>query len=267
MFLTDYHTHTRLSFDSEADPRAMVQAARQAGLQEICFTDHLDFLDFEGRFQGLERDGIPVYSQEEAAALAEEEGLPLRAGLELGEGWEDPTLAEEIYRRPGLDFVIGSAHNLDSAHGGMDFYYADYGSEEACYDILDAYVGCLEALAAHPSFDILGHVVYPLRYMNDRDGHHVTMERYFPRLEGVFKALITRDKGIELNTNRGAQTEVWRPLLALYRDCGGTLITLGSDAHRPVDVAKGIRAGGELLKEYGFSLAVYRAHCPTLVKL
>ena len=39
----DFHLHTKVSFDSTAEPMDMVRAAEQMGLREICFTDHYDF--------------------------------------------------------------------------------------------------------------------------------------------------------------------------------------------------------------------------------
>ena len=41
--LWDTHMHCRFSGDSEADPVDMIEAARTAGLDGICFTDHLDY--------------------------------------------------------------------------------------------------------------------------------------------------------------------------------------------------------------------------------
>ena len=41
-------------------------------------------------------------------------------------------------------------------------------------------------------------------------------------------------------------------LLKLYRDCGGRLMTIGSDAHAPVNLGKGIRQGYALLRAAGF---------------
>ena len=40
----DYHMHTRISFDSDADPIAMLRAAEAAGLEEICFTEHTTYI-------------------------------------------------------------------------------------------------------------------------------------------------------------------------------------------------------------------------------
>ena len=41
----DYHIHSSVSFDSDCPPAEIVRAAEQAGLKEICFTDHYDFND------------------------------------------------------------------------------------------------------------------------------------------------------------------------------------------------------------------------------
>ncbi len=39
----DFHMHTTVSFDGKGTPEEMVAAALREGLQEICFTDHLDY--------------------------------------------------------------------------------------------------------------------------------------------------------------------------------------------------------------------------------
>ena len=38
----DFHMHSRVSFDSKANPMDMALAAKTMGLREICFTDHID---------------------------------------------------------------------------------------------------------------------------------------------------------------------------------------------------------------------------------
>jgi len=267
LLLADCHTHTRLSFDSEADPAGMAAAARRSGLSVICFTDHIDFLDGDGAFIGLERDGDkPFWLPSELAALSSD-GLTVRTGVELGEPWEDPALAERVASLPELDFVIGSVHNLSSADGGQDFYYLHYEDEAFCHKALEGYFRCMEALSAMDCYDVLAHIIYPLRYMNGRDGNHVTLERYKPRLERIFRTVIAKDKGMEVNTCRGETVEDWRDILSLYRDCGGRIVTLGSDAHRPEDVGKGIPQAAELLRHFGFSPAVYEKRQPCLIRL
>ena len=259
MYLADFHTHTRLSPDSEADALEMAQAARQAGMKELCFTDHVDLLDFNGRPSGFDGWG-PYLKQFHALSVP---GLTLRLGVELGEAWENPELAAYIVSQPELDFVIGSVHNLDSAHGGTDLYFIDYSTEENCYHTLKIYMDCLALQVAQDTFDILGHIIYPLRYMNGKAGQHIRLDPFFSQLEEIMKTLIRKDKGIEVNTCRGRTVEEWREVLALYRDCGGRIVTLGSDAHRPQDMSKGIPQAAMLLKEFGFDLAVYEKRQPT----
>jgi len=266
MYLTDYHLHTLCSPDGHAPLADMAAAALAAGLSEICVTDHCDLLDMEGRPDRSFRWG-PIQEQLALARPQFAGKLPIKMGLELGEAWEDPAWARELVALPELDFVIGSVHNLDAGHGGIDFFFVSYDGPARCYEVLDVYFDCMERLTELPCFDILGHVIYPLRYMVQRDGCRVELERYLPQLERIFRALLAQDKAIEVNTCRGAQVEQWREILALYRDCGGRFVTFGSDAHRPGDVAKGIRDAAALVKGFGLRQAVYHRHQPTLIDL
>ncbi|MDD5938823.1 MAG: histidinol-phosphatase HisJ family protein [Clostridiales bacterium] len=265
MYLTDYHLHTLCSPDGSAPLADMAAAAMSAGMDEICVTDHCDLLDLDGKPDGAFQWG-PIEEQLRLARPQFQGRLPIRMGLELGEAWADPELARRIIRHPELDFVIGSAHNLSAEAGGKDFYFVQYDSEETCYAALDDYFRSLEILTGLNCYDVLGHIIYPLRYMNLRDGNHVTLERYFPRIEKIFRAVVSQDKAIEVNTCRGQTVEDWRDTLALYRDCGGKLVTLGSDAHQPADVGAGIAQAGSLIREYGLQQAVYERHQPKTVK-
>lgn len=264
--LTDCHMHTLCSPDGCAPLADMAAAALKAGMSAICVTDHCDLLDVHGQPDSSFR-WAPIEEQLSLARPQFAGALPIRMGVELGEAWEDPALSQRITSHPELDFVIGSVHNLSREDGGLDFYYVNYDCEEICHKVLRSYFGCMEALSQLDCFDVVGHVIYPLRYMNIRDGNHVTLDAYLPQLERIFHNLIAHDKGIEVNTCRGQTVEDWRQTLALYRDCGGRIVTLGSDAHEPRDVGKGIAQAAALLKEYDFDLAVFEKRQPHFIKL
>ncbi len=266
MYLTDYHMHTLCSPDGSASLADMADAALAAGMDEICVTDHCDLLDFHGKLDLSFRWG-PIEEQLSLARPRFAGRLPIRMGLELGEPWEAPELSRKLYTHPQLDFVIGSVHNLALTDGGIDFYFVNYTDEEACHQVLRPYFSAMERMTALDCYDVVGHVIYPLRYMNGRDGNHVTLEPYLPQLERIFRTVIAKNKAIELNTCRGETLEDWREILALYRDCGGTFATLGSDAHEPENVGRGIPQAARLLKEYGLSLAIYEKHQPKPVTL
>ena len=267
MFLSDYHSHSLVSFDGEFPMSDMAQAAMDAGLNELCITDHCDFLD---------QDGVPVRTYDWAKALDQfeaaapfhsREGFSLRLGLELGMPYLDPAAAERICAQPMLDFVLGSVHNLSPERGGTDFYYADYSTAAACREALDDYFGSLALLAESNFYDVLAHIIYPLRYMKPADGP-VTLEGYEDRLEALLRTAIGRGKGMEVNTCRGHTIGAWKPILELYKSCGGEIVTVGSDAHTPKWLGDHLEEGYQLLRDLGWKYCtVYRQRKPCPIKL
>lgn len=66
---------------------------------------------------------------------------------------------------PEADFILGSVHNLSPERGGTDLFFLDFSTVQACYDALDDYFASLALLAATDFYDVLAHLIYPLRYM------------------------------------------------------------------------------------------------------
>jgi histidinol-phosphatase (PHP family) len=57
-------------------------------------------------------------------------------------------------------------------------------------------------------------------------------------------------------------------LLKLYKECGGEVITIGSDAHTSADIGAGIAEGQELLRAAGFMyFTVFRERKPSFIRL
>ena len=87
-------------------------------------------------------------------------------------------------------------------------------------------------------------------------------------MRAIFQTAAQTGHAIELNTDRGRTVEDWKPVLELFRACGGELVTLGSDAHRPQDVGKGIAQAQELLRACGWRyFTVYQGRKPQQIKL
>ena len=80
--------------------------------------------------------------------------------------------------------------------------------------------------------------------------------------------MVAHGKGIEVNTYRGKTLSEWKPVLELYRACGGELVTTGSDAHVTSSVGKGIPEAMELLRSCGFRyVTTYERRQPQQHKL
>lgn len=263
MYLCDAHVHTEFSYDSEAGIGDICSSALKNGLDEIVITDHYDknIIDI-GAVPGLdlEEDRICV-----EAAAEEYPALRVSFGIELGEPRENPSDAAVMTAGHAFDFVIGSVHNLP---GMPDFYFFDYSkTDERFIDIFyTRYLDEMIATAELGGFDTLAHLNYPLRYIYDC-GKTVDCSRYRDRQAQLFETLIKNEIALEVNTS-GLTRPVSSLLpgtaeLALYRDLGGKLLTIGSDAHNPERVGENIAYTHGILKDLGFeSYTVFHKRKP-----
>lgn len=269
MYLTDLHTHSILSMDGNVPLAEMAQAAVDAGLNALTVTDHYDMLTEDGK-RNLTYDWAPSLAQFAETVPLFADKLTLHLGIELGESFVSPEHARGILTQAGaaLDQVIGSIHNFRESNGGGEYFFARFDTPEFCHAALDDYFTSMEELVATPDcYDILGHIIYPLRYMH-RDGQEISLTPYRDRIAAILRAVIDTGHAIEVNTCRGNTVEDWRGILTLYKDLGGEIVTTGSDAHFPIDVGKGIRDACSLLQECGFDrIAVYSHRKPEFIKL
>ena len=262
MYLADYHMHSICSMDGNNPLVDLAACAVAAGMQEICLTDHCDMLNIKGE-ENFYYDWTPVYEQLAAARTAYEGRLVIKMGLEFGSGFVSPAHADKILSAEGLDFVIGSVHNLSVARGGEDFYYAQYEEKEHVLALLGDYMESLQQVAESPYYDVIGHVPYLLRYVPKREGFPQDMSPWWEQVRSVLKAAVERGKGFEVNTHCGRAIELWREILLEYRRLGGEVLTFGSDAHHPENVGKGMQEGQALAKACGFrSFCTYEKRQP-----
>jgi histidinol-phosphatase (PHP family) len=266
MRLSDQHIHSAGSPDCDTPLPVMARAAREIGVEHLCFTDHIDIDDcLTG---GLNAECPGSWSRVREGYLAAlpdvPAGVELCLGMELGEANHCPELALKLAAEPELDLVLGSLHNLRNT---PDFYYLRYESEAQCEALNRRYLEELLELSALPCFDVMAHIGYTRRYMR-RAGFEAALdrERFGDLLEALLRNLIEKGKGIEVNCSglrEGAGTFPGLPVLRLYRELGGEIITVGSDAHSPSTAGTGIAQGFELLREAGFRhVALFRRRKP-----
>lgn len=256
MLYCDFHTHTYFSFDGEPDasPEALCRRALEAGISDICITDHCD-IDCES--EGL----YPAYRHEEAfeeMLRAKEKfrgRVNLCLGIELGNPHHVPEAAAKVLAAHPYEFVIGSLHNLKDMPDFCMFRYEMMTPEWIDRLFSKALDEQIE-LCRFPGIYTLGHATYMHRYLT-ASGIKFDFAPYRDRFVALFEELIRRDVALEVNVST-----LWKglgitmptmELFKLYRDVGGRLITVGSDAHSPVNVGKGIRKGYALLRAAGFT--------------
>lgn len=266
--MADFHLHTGFSADSEASMESMVQQGIQTGLSVLCFTEHLDrdYPEEIGMDFSLDMDAY----HKTFCALKDkyDNKIELRFGVELG---LQPHLGDwhrDFVQNYSFDFIIGSTHIVD----GMDPYYPYFyenRTEEAAY--LSYFESTLENLNDFTEMDVYGHIDYVVRYGPNKNTFY-SYDRYREVLDEILLTIIRNNLGIECNTG-GIKYGLGHPnpceeVLSRYRELGGEIITIGSDAHEPRHMAYAFETMPELLKSCGFRYyTVFKDRTPEFIKL
>lgn len=251
MYLTDYHIHSQYSFDGCESIEDICKEALAKGLQEIAITDHYDLFYDERYYHNPNFRSL--FDEIKKAQDSYRGKLHISKGLELGQPQVVNQKELKFLDEFGLDFIIGSIHNLEDEYdiGEYNFMIKDI------IKVYDRYLSKLYSMTEISDFDVCGHITYPFRYFYIQQGYYPDLSQFKSRIVELYKLLIQRGKGIELNVS-GLHQKMNRPmpdseLLKLYRECKGEIITIGSDAHTKEYIGCSIDKGIEILKEAGFS--------------
>ena len=227
---SDYHVHTTYSPDGRQTVIQACERALSLGLDEICFTDHLDMYhpdpvvgaipDFKRLFSDLEK------------AQARFPALTIRKGLEIG---DHPLHRDEIFslvQNLPLDFYLLSLHLVNGIDPYNPLYYQGKTQKEA----YEAYLLCkLESLQHFPDYDAVAHLGYvgkfapypkEIRPLGCHHGPDI--------MDAILQAIIDRNKALEINASGISRMSVPIPgpdIIQRYIDLGGQWFTFSSDAH------------------------------------
>ena len=269
MILSDYHIHTSFSSDSEQNPEDIVKKAISLGFKNICFTDHNDF-DFpleEGNVMFLlnYQEYIKYFQN-----LREKykNSINICIGVEQGLMKSVSSSVNNYDSGRQLDFIIGSSHLVY----GQDPYYPDFWDKCSIDDaILTYYESIIENLKCCDNFDVYGHLDYIIRYIPD-ESYLYDWHRYQDYLHDILKTLIENGKGIEINT-AGLKYGLSEPnpcsgILKMYRELGGEIITIGSDAHSMNYLGYKFDIIPDYLMDAGFDYyTIFRQRKPEFIRL
>ncbi len=266
--LIDLHTHTDNSFDGHHSTMFLCETAYMKGLRGVAFTDHLEMDAFFR--DSFDRTAIQSFFEVAKARSAFNGKLMVCVGAELGQAVYNKPVSEKLLDTMKYDFVIGAIHNLPEM---QDFYYMDFSDESIDYmELLRQYFEWELKLAEWARFDTLAHLTYPLRYIVGKYGKSVDMSKFSEIIDEILVTLIKNEKSLEINTAGLRQpigvTSPDESIVKRYKELGGKLITVGSDAHYAEHLGAGIEQGYELALKCGFdSVAVYQNRTPTMVPI
>ena len=264
MYLYDYHMHSLNSSDGKNSISELCAAAIASGLKEIAVTDHFE--------PTMGNEKYPFYKPgnyflDMLKARLVHGDLKIKYAVELGQPHLYPEYSQKLLEDYPYDYVLASVHRMLN---NVDFGDVAYNPENV-YFYCNRYLNELKLLAQWNKFDCVGHLDLVKRYASNYNTKADLMD-YRERLEDILKILISSGKGIEVNTSglRQAAGECLPGLniITLYRELGGEIITIGSDAHSAEEVGKGIADAIELIKEAGFNyMTVFTGRQPSMVKI
>lgn len=241
----DFHIHTDVSFDSEAKAKDMVDAAERMGLKEICFTDHYDFRNDPAGAHDL----FLLSDYRAAYDVVSSDAVKIRRGVEFGlTEWNMSELTMLAGAYP-FDFVIGSVHSV----GGTDPYFAEYWEGKDVHGAFEeSLLQTLACVCAHDGFDVLGHLTYACKSPNMPKRELLRYRDHADLCDEIMRVLAEKGKGMEINTSGVDSVGAFLPdreFLLRFKELGGEIVTVGSDAHAPSRVGQYTREAVALAKE------------------
>jgi histidinol-phosphatase (PHP family) len=277
--LADYHIHTCYSDDSEYPMEDVVKDAISLGLDEICFTDHVDYgvkRDWDDPRGMLYRRGgsgepehmalanvdYPRYAAEiDALKEKYKDQITLKMGMEFGMQSHTIPQYEKLYSAWPFDFIILSVHQVED----REFWTQDFqrGRTQEEYN-LRYYEEMLALVQRYHNYSVLGHMDLITRY--DKAGIF-PFEIIRPIIKEILKTIIADGKGIEVNTSchRYGLNDLTpsTDILRLYRNLGGKIITIGSDSHRKEQLGTYLTDTISVLKTLGYEdVYTFKQMCP-----
>lgn len=249
----DYHLHSSFSGDSDTPMEDVIRKGTDMGFTIMCITEHLD-MDFpESTGLDFSLDMESYYNKFSTLREKYKPLLDLRFGVELG---LQPHLAarhREFIQEYPFDFIIGSSHIAD----GIDPYYPEFyegRTEDEAYR--SYFESILENLNAFSDVDVYGHIDYVVRYGPNKNRFY-SYKKFSDIIDAILQKIIDKGLGIECNTG-GIKYGLGHPnpcedILTRYRELGGEILTIGSDAHTPKHVGYAFGQLPELLKSCGFT--------------
>jgi len=244
----------------------IINRARNLGLRSIMFTDHVDFDNPDPLFQDI--TDYDNYMKILATLQDANKDLEILMGVEVGyQTHLNQRLTKFLSNYP-FDFVICSMHCCD----GVDFENGDYFKGKSQYEAYDYYFNAVQkSIESYDNYDVYGHLDYIIRY-GGFEKKEIKYSDHREILDEILKLLIKREKGIELNTSGFRYNlGVMHPsidILKQYRELGGEIITIGSDAHKAIDLQADFNDAIRVLKDLGYrAITEFRQRKPKFIDI
>ncbi len=265
--IVDLHIHSDNSFDGNHSAVYMCETAVRKGMRAVAFCDHCEVDIYkQGNFSRSVRQ---AYFEVAKARSVFRGNLVVLNGIELGQPIYDIETSEKIINSQNFDVIIGSIHNI---RGCDDFYYIHNYDEIEPDQLLDEYFTEVLRMTQWGKINVLAHLTYPLRYMYEYKDYTPDLERHAAIIDAILNEAAAHDIALEINTS-GIRQPIDKLLPDLdivrrFKEAGGKLISVGSDAHYAMHIGVGINHAFDCAKAAGFdSITLFNRGIPNEIPI
>jgi len=248
----DSHMHTPLCKHAVGTPAEYVQAARRAGLLGIVVTDHSPMPVWFDPQVRMELEELPFYHATLERVRAEASDFYVGIGLEADFHPGTEYFVQRLLAQYDYDYVIGSVHYIGAWPFDNPRYMAEF-EERDLREVYRAYFKLVAQAARTGLFHAIGHLDLP-KVMGYRPP-----QGYADLAEEALEVIAGEGLALDVNTagwrKKAAEIYPSPELLARARALGIPVV-LGSDAHRPEDVAHRFADAVQILRAAGYTQAV-----------
>ena len=268
MVLEDWHTHNEMCHHAVGSIEDYLRYAIKSRLQTIGLSDHFPY-EFLKNIERIpfEEYAITLPEIENYLSVAESLKEKYKTSINVRIGFEvdyfknqEPLLNNYLNKiKNRLDYILGSIHilNFRDGRGAWGFDDSRFRRDFEYYGTQKVYLNYYKKLqkmlkAEEFDFDIVGHLDLPKKFNDTPSDKEIIFDEIMKTLE-LIKA---KDVTVEVNTGG-----LRKPCKEQYP--GETIIQemyfldipilLGSDAHKPKEIAWKFRKTIKILKKIGYN--------------
>jgi histidinol-phosphatase (PHP family) len=252
----DLHVHSDCSADGLSSITEYAQRAGMLGLAMVGFCEHVDLdpRDQDYGFLDAQR-----YEQEIESSRRQAPRVQLRKGVEIAYQSSRHDEIRSWLDHGTYDYVMLSVHLVDYADGwAIVSEPSTTGAYFSQHSARQSYLPYFEELLRAAKSG-LGHVLGHFDLVKRHGVHHYGAfdpTDFEDDIRSVLATAVKQDVGLEINTS-GLRQSPREPyphptVLRWYRELGGEILTIGSDAHHVDDLGTGLADALSLAQMAGF---------------
>ena len=251
--MIDYHTHTYLCKHASGKPEEYLATAEKAGLTELGVSDHSPWPEGYDPECRMLPSQYNIYQDIIKKLRNSGSKVEIKYGLEVD--WVPDGNMDDVFgdvNQHDYDYIIGSIHYTDDFPFDNPDCKAVWELEGKAEWIWNCYYEEMLEYITYGKFDIIGHFDLPKKF----GSRPPKTEKIDTLIDDILTSAADNKIAIEINTSglRKPVKEMY-PKIDILKLAAkkGLMLTFGSDAHAPDEIAKNFTEAVQMARESGFT--------------